>query len=87
MNNLTMQMEQYLFTLEQLSKTNLDKAREIARQSLIQTGIIDTNENLYPPYNGERVNEIDFTVRPREIQYTKRRIRNVEKNRRTRIKM
>lgn len=55
----------YLLYLKKLAEDNPEEAKKIATESLIRSGIIDTNGKLKPPYNGENVNPDDFTRGPR----------------------
>lgn len=65
------QMEKRIEELKQLSKTNPELARKIARESLQKSGILDKDGKLAPPYNGQKVHDSDFTRGPREIYYEK----------------
>ena len=55
--------------LEKLSKINPELARKKAKEDLVRIGLIDEDGNLKPPYNGQKVNENDFTMGPGEIDY------------------
>ncbi len=59
--NAIKEMNEYLNSLKDLRKTNPELARKIAREGLQKSGIIDENGNLNAPYNGQNVNEDDFT--------------------------
>ena len=61
---------------EKLVASDPDKAKAVAREALIRTGIIDENSNLKVPYNGEVVNEDDFTRGPRLSRKKKNNNRN-----------
>lgn len=63
------QTDKYIEELKQLSKTNPELARKIARESLQKSGILNKDGKLAPPYNGQKVNEDDFTRGPRKIYY------------------
>lgn len=63
-------MDKYIVDLKELGKTNPELAKQKARESLQRTGIIDEKGNLAPPYNGQKVNEDDFTRGPGEIRNT-----------------
>lgn len=63
------QMDKYIEELKQLSKTNPELARKIARESLQKSGILDKDGKLASLYNGQKVHEDDFTRGPREIYY------------------
>jgi len=60
-------MERTKKELEELYKTNPEKAKKMAREHLQKIGILDEDGNLKPPYNGQKVNEDDFTRGPGEI--------------------
>ena len=61
------QMENYKIYFEKLSKENPELAKVEAKKALVRIGIIDKKGKLKPPYNGEKVNEDDFTRGPRKI--------------------
>ena len=63
------QMEKCIEELKQLSKTNPELARKMARESLQKSGILDKDGKLAPPYNGQKVHEDDFTRGPKQIYY------------------
>ena len=65
---LSAHLEEYLEYLTYLNDNNPQQARKLAEESLLRTGIIDENGNLKPPYNGEKVNNDDFTRGPRLIK-------------------
>lgn len=66
MNNYIERLSEYSEKFKKLVKTNPEKAREIAKNSLFRIGIIDESGKLKPPYNGVVVNESDFTRGPRK---------------------
>ena len=55
--------------LKELRKTNPELAKKKAREHLQRTGILDKDGKLAAPYNGQKVNEHDFTRGPGEIAY------------------
>ena len=63
-------MDKYIVDLKELGRTNPELAKKKAIESLQRTGIIDEKGNLAPPYNGQKVNEDDFTRGPGEIGNT-----------------
>ena len=63
------EMKKYIQNLKQLSETNPELAKKIARESLQKSGILDEKGELAPPYNGQKVNEDDFTRGPKQIGY------------------
>jgi len=62
---LIKQMNNYLKYLNKLRKDNPETSKREATKALIRIGIIDKNNNLKPPYNGEKVNENDFEYGPK----------------------
>ena len=62
-------MNEYIEKIKELRKTNPELSRKMAKDGLKRAGIIDDNGNLIPPYNGQRVNEDDFTRGPGEMNY------------------
>lgn len=60
-------MNKCIEDLKELRKTNPKLAKEKAREQLQRVGILDEDGNLAPPYNGQKVNEDDFTRGPGEI--------------------
>lgn len=52
--------------LRELYKANPELAKKKARENLQKTGVIDENGELLPPYNGQKVNDNDFTMGPNE---------------------
>jgi hypothetical protein len=58
-------MKSYLRLLNNLSKKDPQKAKEISKKSLIGTGIMDENGNILPPYNGQKITDTDFTRGPK----------------------
>ena len=62
-------MDDEINRLKELKKTNPELAKKIAVKDLQKAGILDQDGNLVPPYNGEKVNEDDFTRGPGEINY------------------
>lgn len=64
-------MQKSLDNLKKLVETNRPLAEKIAKESLMNTNIIDEDKNVLPPYNGTKVNDDDFTRGPGEITYVK----------------
>ena len=62
-------MKEEIKDLQNLKKTNPELAKKKAKESLIRMGYIDEQGNVLPPYNGQKVNEDDFTRGPGEIDY------------------
>ena len=60
--------KEYLTYLRYLNDNDPQQARKLSEDSLLRTGIIDENGNLKPPYDGEKVNDDDFTRGPRLIK-------------------
>lgn len=60
-------MDNYIQTLKQLHKTNPELAKEKARENLQRAGILDKDGKLASPYNGEKMNEDDFTRGPQKM--------------------
>ena len=58
--------KKYIRFLKKLAKENPEAAKEYAIQSLQKSGILDENGELAAPYNGEKVNDTDFTRGPRK---------------------
>ena len=78
-NNYEAMLERQRETLKEFEKlvaTDPDKAKRVAREALIRTGIIDDSNNLKAPYNGEVVNKDDFTRGPRLSRKKKNTNRN-----------
>ena len=70
-NNYEAMLERQRKTLKEFEKlvaSDPDKAKAVAREALIRTGIIDESNNLKAPYNGEVVNSDDFTRGPRLVK-------------------
>ena len=67
-NDLIEYQQDYLTFLNYLKAEKPQQARQEAMDSLMRTGIIDENCNLKAPYNGENVNEDDFTRGPKLIK-------------------
>lgn len=59
-------------SLKKLAIENPEAARKIAMKDLIRSGIIDEDGNLKPPYNGENVNEDDFSRGPKSVKKSKK---------------
>ena len=64
----TKKMDKYIEELKELGKTNPELAKKKARENLQRVGIIDKDGKLAPPYNGQKVNENDFTMGPGEMR-------------------
>ena len=62
-------LEKYLEDLKQLHKTNPELAKKKAKEALQRTGMLDKTGNFLPPYNGQKVNQEDFTMGPGETTY------------------
>ena len=60
------EMNRCLEDLKELRRTNPELAKKKAREDLQRIGIIDEDGKLKPPYNGQKVNEDDFTRGPGE---------------------
>ena len=74
---LIKKLEEEIKDLRELYKTNPELAKKKAREecgndvyikpeNLQKTGIIDESGKLLPPYNGQKVNDNDFTIGPNE---------------------
>ena len=61
-------MDKCIEDLKQLRKTNPELAKKKAREDLQRAGILDKDGKLAPPYNGQKVNEDDFTRGPGETR-------------------
>ena len=61
-------LDTYLKQFKALAKEQPEEAKKIAFKRLQDSGIIDETGNLKPPYNGEKVNESDFTRGPQLIK-------------------
>jgi len=66
--NLNRLQQEKLEALKKLAIEDPETAKKIAMEDLIRTGIIDENGNLRPPYNGDIVNENDFTRGPKLVK-------------------
>ena len=62
-------MDNEIKGLKLLRETNSELAKKIATADLQKAGFLDKDGNPVPPYNGEKVNEDDFTMGPGEIKY------------------
>ncbi len=60
-------MEEEIKDLRELYKKDPELAKKKARENLQKAGIMDENGNLLPPYNGQKVNDTDFTMGPDAI--------------------
>lgn len=63
------QIDKNIQELKQLSKTNPELAKKIAKESLQKSGILDKDGKLAPPYNGQKLHDTDFTRGPKQICY------------------
>lgn len=63
------EINKQLEELKELRRKNPELAKKIARENLQKSGILDENGELAPPYNGQKVNDNDFTRGPGEISY------------------
>ena len=63
------EMDKYIEDLKELSKPNPELAKKIAREELQKSGILGEDGKLAPPYNGQKVNDNQFTRGPRKIYY------------------
>lgn len=70
-NNEVERLDTYLKRLKALAKEHPEEAKKIAIKRLQDSGIIDETCNLKPPYNGEKINESDFTRGPQLIKNKK----------------
>ena len=61
-------MDKYIEDLKELRKTNPELAKKKAKEDLQRAGILDKDGKLAPPYNGQKVNENDFSRGPGEIK-------------------
>ena len=57
-------LNMYVQSMQERAKDNPEKFKKECKEALQRTGIIDTEGNLLPPYNGTNVNETDFTRGP-----------------------
>lgn len=60
-------MDKCIEDLKELRKTNPELAKKKAREDLQRAGILDEKGELAPPYNGQKVNEDDFSRGPGEM--------------------
>lgn len=58
--------KKYIKFLKKLAKENPEAAKDYAIKSLQTSGILDEEGNFKAPYNGEKVNDSDFTRGPRK---------------------
>ena len=58
-------MQKEIDEFNELKKTNPELAKKKARERLQEAGILGKDGKLAPPYNGQKVNEDDFTRGPR----------------------
>lgn len=61
-------MDKCIEDLKELRKTNPELAKKKAREDLQRAGILDEKGELAPPYNGQKVNENDFSRGPGEMR-------------------
>jgi len=61
-------MDKCIEDLKELRKTNPELAKKKAREDLQRIGVLDKDGKLAPLYNGQKVNEDDFTRGPGEIK-------------------
>lgn len=61
-------MDKCIEDFKELRKTNPELAKKKARENLQRAGILDKDGKLAPPYNGQKVNEDDFTRGPGETR-------------------
>lgn len=61
-------MDKCIEDLKELRKTNPELAKKKATEELQRAGILDEEGRLAPPYNGQKVNEDDFTRGPGEMK-------------------
>lgn len=61
-------MDKCIEDLKELRKTNPELAKKKAREDLQRAGILDAKGELAPPYNGQKVNENDFSRGSGEIK-------------------
>ncbi len=73
MNNILLaeNMKQYLNNLKKEIEENKEAATKKAKNSLIGMGYLNESLEVMPPYNGEKVNDEDFSLGPKEFQYVK----------------
>ena len=69
---LAHEMKAYLKACKKEQERNEEAAREKTEKNLVEMGYMNKNMDILPPYNGERVNDEDFTFGPGEFQYVKR---------------
>lgn len=65
-------MDKCIEDLKELRKTNPELAKKKAKEDLQRAGILDEKGELAPPYNGQKVNEDDFTRGPGEMRDTEK---------------
>ena len=70
-NSLVEGMKQYLSNCKKEAEINKDTAKEKAKKNLIEMGYMNEESEILPPYNGQKVNDEDFTYGPSEFQYVK----------------
>ena len=58
----------HLEELRQLALKDKEKAKQIAISELIDAGILGEDGNFISPYNGEVVNDNDFSMGPKLIK-------------------
>lgn len=63
------EMDKYIYNLKELSRTNPELAKKIAKEGLQKSGILGEDGKLASPYNGQKVNDNDFTKGPEKIYY------------------
>jgi len=61
-------MDKCIEDLKELRKANPELAKKKARENLYRAGILDIDGKLTPPYNGQKVNEDDFTRGPKNLK-------------------
>lgn len=61
-------MDKCIEDLRELRETNPELAKKKAREDLQRAGILDKDGKLAPPYNGQKVNQNDFSRGPRGIR-------------------
>lgn len=74
MNEYLKGMQDYLERLQKLAIEDPEAAKKEAHDSLVRMGYIDEEGNVLPPYNGQKVNDTDFTYGPGEIVYGDQRL-------------
>lgn len=84
MNNcvLAKEMKQYLIDCQRKLEADRETAIEHAQKNLIKMGYINENLDVLPPYNGEKVNDKDFSLGPNEFQYVKLNKRRINEHNR-----